>query len=400
VAEHHQPNTRSCPDQLPVPPDTILRFLKTERLLHWAIAIPFLGCFATALVLVVVYNPVLVAVYNPDPMRVYRPTFAWIHRVCAAGLIVCPSFVLLASLRRLRIHFYNIRQAWLWTFDDIKWLFMMGPAALSKRIVLPDQGKFNAAEKLNFMMVMGFSPLLVASGLLIWFPETSRLDTFFPWMIHCGLAALATPLICGHVIMATINPSTRVGLTGMISGYVSREWAAHHYARWFREQFPDLLQGHDGENTHDAEVTAEDEAGADRRRPAAGVDQVPVETARWLRVPEAPAPLRNPVRANGSLGAAIAHASTASSIVCSTLPGAPLTSQQWDARPTTAAAAPQQDTTSCAAEHPLNRPAWTCAFESAAADVVDEIRESGSAIDSAEDVLSQPRDDTEAATDR
>ncbi len=226
----------SAPDHsklaAPAGPDTILRFLLGERLLHWAIAIPFLCCFLSALVLLLVFNH--------NPTGVYRPVFAWMHRGAGAGLIVCPALVVLASGRHLRIHFYNVRQAWVWRLDDIKWLALMGPAALFQRIVLPDQGKFNAAEKLNFMMVMVFPPLFIATGLLIWFPDHTPLGSFGAWLIHCALAAAAAPLVLGHIIMATMNPSTRVGLTGMISGFVSREWAAHHYARWFREQFPDL----------------------------------------------------------------------------------------------------------------------------------------------------------------
>jgi hypothetical protein len=51
------------------------------------------------------------------------------------------------------------------------------------------------------------------------------------------MAILATPLIAGHMFMATLNPSTRKGLQGMISGFVDRQWAKHHYRRWYRENF-------------------------------------------------------------------------------------------------------------------------------------------------------------------
>ena len=57
----------------------ILRFYKSERLLHWAIAIPFLVCFASALVMVVHYNP--------DPHRPYRALFSWAHRISGVCLI-------------------------------------------------------------------------------------------------------------------------------------------------------------------------------------------------------------------------------------------------------------------------------------------------------------------------
>jgi hypothetical protein len=37
-----------------------------------------------------------------------------------------------------------------------------------------------------------------------------------------------------------VNPGTRVGLSGMFSGSVDREWAKHHYRRWFRENFENV----------------------------------------------------------------------------------------------------------------------------------------------------------------
>ena len=35
--------------------------------------------------------------------------------------------------------------------------------------------------------------------------------------------------------MALINRSTRPALEGMLTGYVDRAWAKHHYRRWYRE---------------------------------------------------------------------------------------------------------------------------------------------------------------------
>jgi hypothetical protein len=39
------------------PADEIMRFHKSERLLHWSIAIPFMICYATAVILIALYNP-------------------------------------------------------------------------------------------------------------------------------------------------------------------------------------------------------------------------------------------------------------------------------------------------------------------------------------------------------
>lgn len=205
------------------PDSRILRFAKTERMVHWAIAGPFLVSFATAMILVLVYNP--------DPSRPFRNVFAVLHRISGVALIVLPPLATLRKRGDMRVHFYNVRQAWTWVYDDFKWLALMGLAALSSRIKLPEQGKFNAAEKLNFMVLMTTYPLYLATGLLMWITHLAVLS----WILHFLMALLATPLLLGHLYMALINSGTRPGLHGMISGFVDRQWAKHHYRRWYRE---------------------------------------------------------------------------------------------------------------------------------------------------------------------
>lgn len=209
----------------PIVSATILRFERSERLLHWAIAVPFMICFGTALVLVVFYNP--------HPLRPFRSIVSWTHRLSGICLIVFPTLTFLTHRRDFKLHLDNIKQAWIWTFDDLKWLALSGLAAVGVKVALPEQGKFNAGEKLNFMMVMTTYPLYILTGVLIWLPGIA----FFSWIFHFSMAAAATPLLLGHIFMATINPSSRTGLSGMISGYVDRRWAEHHYGRWYAERF-------------------------------------------------------------------------------------------------------------------------------------------------------------------
>jgi cytochrome b subunit of formate dehydrogenase len=176
---------------------------------------------------------VLVAVYNPDPTRPFRALFSWAHRLSGVCLFVLPLWTVLRHRHDFDLHFRNVRTAWRWRVEDVKWLLLMVLSAIDKRVVLPDQGKFNAGEKLNFMFLTASYPLYVITGFLIWLPGVA----FASWMVHISLAALATPLIFGHVFMATVNPDTRVGLSGMLSGYVDRHWARHHYRHWYNEHF-------------------------------------------------------------------------------------------------------------------------------------------------------------------
>jgi formate dehydrogenase subunit gamma len=203
----------------------ILRFRKSERVLHWAIAIPFLVCYITALVLMIYYNA--------NPLAPYREVFSLIHRISGVCLLVLPLLVVIIYWREYKVYLDNLKEAWKWTFHDLKWLVLSGPAAISKKIKLPDQDKYNAAEKINFMTLTATYPFYILTGLLIWFTQGNLLA----WVIHMGMAFYATPLLIGHKFMATINPGTRVGLPGMFSGYVDREWARHHYTKWYWKHF-------------------------------------------------------------------------------------------------------------------------------------------------------------------
>ena len=106
-----------------------------------------------------------------------------------------------------------------------------GWAAVSDKVKLPEQGKFNAAEKINFMVLMVTYPLYVLTGLSMWLTHLAILS----WILHFLMATMALPLIGGHLYMALINPGSRHGVHGMISGFVDRHWAKHHYRRWYRE---------------------------------------------------------------------------------------------------------------------------------------------------------------------
>jgi formate dehydrogenase subunit gamma len=206
-------------------PNSVLRFRACERHLHWALAIPFKVCYFTALILVLVYNP--------DPSRPLRQVFSWIHRGSGICLAVLPLATILWHRRDFAQHLDNVRRAWTWSREDFKWLGLMGIATIFPRISLPHQGKFNAAEKLNFMSLTVTYPVYVMTGFTIWFFGPA----FVSWLVHFSMATMATPLIIGHVFMATVNPDTRVGLSGMITGFVDRHWAHHHYRLWYDEHF-------------------------------------------------------------------------------------------------------------------------------------------------------------------
>ncbi len=210
----------------------VLRFVLAERLLHWAIALPFVICMLTA--------ALLVFYYNPDPTRPHRALVSWVHRGSGIAFIALPLLVILFSVRRLKLFWGNMKEAWGWSRDDFRWLLLTPLAMVSRRVKLPEEGKFNAGEKLNFMWTMVSWPAFAVSGLIIWLAHGIHVT---PWLIHFSLAAASLPLIAGHIFMAVVNPGSRKGLSGMFTGYVDRSWAAHHYRKWFRDNFGALRAG-------------------------------------------------------------------------------------------------------------------------------------------------------------
>ena len=235
----------------------IPRFRRSERALHWAIAIPFMVCLFSGLAVKLLFNQL-----RPDTLT--HATLYWVHRLSGVCLLLLPTWVAWRHSHDLSLYLYNVKRAWTWTRDDLKWLALAGPAAMSRRISLPEQHKFNAGEKLNFMALTLTYPVLVASGLVILLPGMY----FLTWIVHVSVAVLAAPLIIGHVFMAVVNPDTRIGLSGMFSGNVDREWARHHYAKWYRENFGE----NEGEGSAGAGAPAALAAHAVVRCPSCGAE--------------------------------------------------------------------------------------------------------------------------------
>ncbi len=204
----------------------IPRFRRSERSLHWAIAIPFLACLTSGIVVKLFFNRL-------HSGMITRAALLWVHRGSGVLLLLLPIWVAWTHRRELSLYLYNVKRAWSWTSDDLKWLALIGLASLSKRIALPEQHKFNAGEKINFMTLMLTYPVLAVTGVALLTPGIH----FLSFIAHVSVAILSAPLIVGHLFMALVNPDTRIGLSGMFSGNVDREWARHHYAKWYREHF-------------------------------------------------------------------------------------------------------------------------------------------------------------------
>jgi formate dehydrogenase subunit gamma len=144
-----------------------------------------------------------------------------------AGLLL-PAPLLLAYAGRWRDGLRrDVRRLARWSVDDRRWLLSFGRRG---RATL---GKFNAGQKANAAFVAGMIPIMVVTGSMMrWyepFDVTYRTGATF---VHDWTAIVTWAVVTGHILFALAD---RGSLRGMVTGRVSRAWAARHHPRWATE---------------------------------------------------------------------------------------------------------------------------------------------------------------------
>lgn len=208
----------------------IQRFTRTERGLHWTHAISFLllllsGCF--------LYFPALSELAGN--LRIAHLTILNIHVALGAFYIGGPlPWWLLGDRGALR---RDLRELDVWDDDDLD--FLRSPLYVVADKPAPPQGRFNAGQKINTILLGASAIGFGITGLIMW---QSNRHIFPQWAIqgsvnmHDILTILTTALIIGHIYLAALHPTTRRGLPGMFSGRVDRAWARHHHPKWVEQE--------------------------------------------------------------------------------------------------------------------------------------------------------------------
>ena len=196
-------------------PERIYRFTRTERLYHWAQALPFLSLLVSGGLILLERR----LHHQWVPLEVLRE----VHQVSGIALPVAILLVFLGGDRRRLLH--NGLSALKWRPSDLKWLMLFPIHNFFPSVRVPPAGKFNPGQKINLLAQMTMIPMFVGTGLLMWFYPGPLL----PWYVHVIGFVLAVPLVAGHLFLALVNPATRIGLSGVFTGWVDGRWAREHY---------------------------------------------------------------------------------------------------------------------------------------------------------------------------
>ncbi len=203
-------------------PARIRRFSTAQLLAHLLVAVTFFAMLWTGLCL---YFPALTEVMN-------RPLAKQWHLYSAIALGV--GLVLLIAVRP-RDFGKMVRETDTLDEDDIAWL-RGGPRRLFDHDGAPDQGWWNAGQKLAASVTMGLMVVLAITGVLLWLGERNTAFRFGGTVdVHDLATILIVILTCGHLYLALLHPATRAATRGIVTGDVDRDWARRNHARWVRE---------------------------------------------------------------------------------------------------------------------------------------------------------------------
>jgi formate dehydrogenase subunit gamma len=204
-------------------PDLVRRFSGAEITLHWLLVADVTVLTVTGLGLYL--GP------GSNPVLGHRELVRSLHIDAAIFLILLPLLTAAArpgTLARLW------RQAEWFDADDWRWLRrVVIPPFLRRTRALPPQGRLNAGQKLNTLIVVAALSGFTVTGALMYIggqlpPSLSdAADTWHIWLMFLG-----APLVAGHIALAMLLPSTRGSLRGVVTGYVKRSYARRRHARW------------------------------------------------------------------------------------------------------------------------------------------------------------------------
>lgn len=200
-------------------PNLIRRYSTGARLTHTAVAIAYVYLFLTGLAL---FHPAFywLAAFSGggELMRILHP---WV----GVGLGV---FFLGYALTLWRDNLLKK--------NDGAWLGTMFRYMRKEHEGIPEQGKYNAGQKVLFWSMLLFVTALLLSGLVVWQPYFAPSFTAQMRMLASVVHAITAFLMfigIGIHIYAAIW--TKGSIKAITQGTVTRAWARYHHPAWARE---------------------------------------------------------------------------------------------------------------------------------------------------------------------
>lgn len=206
----------------------VLRFSRPERWAHWVNAIAFFLLLLTGLV---VFSPsfsFLAPLFGGvQGARLIHRTMALVFAFGSLAILVFGDW------QAFRVW---IREITTWEKSDLQFLSGFPKEFFGGHPQLPEQGRFNAGEKINSLLTLGGGTILTITGFSMWYAESLPL-WFVRWCypLHDLAALMMTSAIIGHMYLGLLHPGSKEAINGMLNGTVTRKFAQEHHGKWYRE---------------------------------------------------------------------------------------------------------------------------------------------------------------------
>ncbi len=116
--------------------------------------------------------------------------------------------------------------------DDKKWFRVLG-GYLWEVEQVPEAGKFNAGQKVFFMVLFLFWFIMAGTGIFMWFPVLGVQLTRWFYVLHVlGVLVLGSFLVIHFYLGTYGNPGT---FQVMGHGYVTKGWGKKHRPKWLKD---------------------------------------------------------------------------------------------------------------------------------------------------------------------
>jgi formate dehydrogenase subunit gamma len=193
------------------------RYDYRERVMHWLTALSYTYCLLTGLAF---YSPHLFWIAD---VLGGGPTSRFWHPILGLGFFAVAVWMHSVWRKDMEI-----------TPTDREWLDHAKDYAENHDQAVPPSDRFNAGQKLFYWLMYYGAAALVATGVVMWFPEYVP----FAWVrevaivLHVG-AALAT--IGGFIVHVYMSVFLVPGSAhAMLIGSVPASWARTHHLLWYR----------------------------------------------------------------------------------------------------------------------------------------------------------------------
>ena len=199
--------------------ETLARYTAGERTNHWLVALTFVLAALSGLAL-------------------FHPALFWLGNLFGGGTwtrILHPYIGLFMTLA------FAFLGAAVWSDNrmrptDWKWIRQWQDVVNNREDRLPEVGRYNAGQKVIFLVFVICLIGLLLSGLVIW-------RAYFSFYFSIGVIRLASlvhavcafVLICAIILHVYAAIWVKGSVHAMVRGTVTPGWAWKHHRGWFRE---------------------------------------------------------------------------------------------------------------------------------------------------------------------